>query len=260
MTGLARLQEDFHAYLLYGEQRVTARVAGTARASAEERLAVYGNAYRLRLLEALENDFPALKTLLGDGEFATLGRAYIDAHPSRHPSLRWFGTHLSNFVQRTPPYDAQPLLAELAAFEWAQGEVFDAEDAVALSIEDIAALPPTAWPAMRLEFHPSVRRLNLDWNAPSMWQAIDKHETFPALEKAAITTPWLLWRKQLEIHWRSLGAEEAWAIDVCLRGETFGELCAGLCEWTEESQAALRAAGLLKRWVTDEIIAHVICD
>ncbi|MGH8500973.1 MAG: DNA-binding domain-containing protein [Gammaproteobacteria bacterium] len=260
MTELVRLQEDFHAYLLYGEPRVTAWVTGTARASAEERLAVYGHAYRLRLLEALEGDFLGLKTLLGDPEFERLGRAYIDAHPSGHPSLRWFGKYLSAFLERTPPYAAQPVLAEMAAFEWAQGEVFDAEDDAALGVEDIAALPPDAWPAMRLEFHPSVRRLNLDWNAPSIWQAVNKKETPPAPTQSESVIPWLLWRSQLEIRWRSLAADEAWAIDACAQGHDFSEVCAGLCEWLEASDAALHAAVMLKRWAIDGLVVRVTSD
>jgi len=257
MSELARLQEHFHAYLLYGEPRVTAWVTGTATASAEKRLAVYGHAYRLRLLEVLEGDFPVLKTLLGEIEFKRLGRAYIDAHPSGHPSLRWFGQYLSAFLARTPPYAAQSVLAEMAAFEWAQGEVFDAEDDATLGVEDFAALPPHEWPTMRLTLHPSLRRLDFDWNAPSIWQAVNKDESPPAPVRNAIVIPWLLWRSQLEIRWRSLSADEAWAIDACIQGHNFSEVCAGLCEWIEASGAALHAAVMLKRWATDGLVARV---
>lgn len=256
MSELARLQEDFQAYLLHHEQNMTDQVIGTAKADARERLAVYGNAYRLRLLAALETDFPALRALAGDPMFERLGRAYIDAHPSAHPSLRWFGRHMSDFLARTPPYATQPVLAEMAAFEWAQGEVFDAQDCGCVSVEAIATLAPEAWSSMHLVLHPSVRRLDLEWNVPPIWQIIDKNETPPALARAERAVSWLLWRRGLEIHWRSLEPDEAWALDACAKGQSFGELCEGLCQWIDESNAALSAAGMLKRWLIDGLITR----
>ncbi len=257
MSGLARQQEDFQAYLLHHQQRIREHVTGTDRASAEERLSVYRNAYRLRLLEALHTDFPVLHALAGDAAFEQIGHAYIDAHPSAHPSLRWFGRHLSDHLRRAQPYAEQPVLADMAAFEWAQGEVFDAPDDAQVSVDAIAAIPPETWPTMRLILHPSVRRLNLAWNVPAMWRAIDRKESPPAAARADQVTPWLLWRSQLEIHWRSLGAEEAWALDACMSATRFGELCEGLCRFVGESDAAMHAAGLLKRWVTDGLVARV---
>ncbi len=245
------------AYLLHHEQRMRDRVLGTEKASADERLAVYGSAYRLRLLEALRTDFAKVHGLLGDAEFDRLGHAYIDMYPSEHPSLRWFGRHLSRFLTQTTPYCKHLVLAEMAAFEWAQGEVFDAEDELVLNIADVAAIAPDAWPDMRLILHPSSRRLTLQWNVPSIWQAIDKNQTPPAPERADTASTWLLWRSGLEIHWRSLAVDEAWAVDACIAGRTFGEICEGLCEWIDEAHASLHAAGMLKRWVTDGLVARM---
>lgn len=254
MSELARLQSEFQAYLLHHKQDMTSQVVGTAKAGAQERLDVYGNAYRLRLLAALETDFPALLALVGATVFRQLGGAYIDVHPSEHPSLRWFGRHMSDFLRRTPPYAAQLVLAEMAAFEWAQGEVFDAEDCSCVSVEAIASLSSEAWPTMPLALHPSVRRLDLEWSVPPMWQAIDKGEIPPAPARVERAVSWLLWRRGLEIHWRSLEPGETWAIDACMRGWNFGDLCEGLCEWSEASNVALLAAGMLKRWLIDGLI------
>lgn len=79
--------------------------------------------------------------------------AYIDAHPSEYPSIRWFGRHLNAFLRQTSPYAAQPVLAEMVAFEWPQGEVFDAEDSAAVTVEEMACFPrlpgrPCAWPCI----------------------------------------------------------------------------------------------------------------
>lgn len=254
---LAQLQKDFQSYLLQGGEHMRAQISGTPKVSADERLEVYSSAYRLRLLEVLSKDYPGLHGLLGDEQFDRLGRAYIDAHPSQHPSLRWFGRHLSDLLVKTPQYAAQPVLAEMAAFEWVQGEVFDAKDIPVAGVDEVATIPPESWPAMRLVFQPAARRLDLKWNAPAIWKALDEEQTPPAPVQGDYPIGWLLWRKDLSIHWRSLAVEEAWAIDACLNGQDFGRLCEGLCEWIAEADAALYAAGLLKRWITDGLIARV---
>ena len=125
MNRLRRLQEDFQLHVLVpGERTETqtatkmeTQVVSTAGAPAAERLDIYVAAYRLRLLEALATDFSGLHTLTGDEQFDQLGRAYIDACPSHHFSLRWYGHGVAEFLQRTPPYAEYPVLAEMAEFE-----------------------------------------------------------------------------------------------------------------------------------------------
>lgn len=257
MSSLLRLQEDFQSYLLSYDGDMEEYVVGTRQASAAERLEVYAQAYRLRLLEALGKDFPALKTLLGEEAFDAMGRAYIDAYPSHHPSVRWFGRHLVEFLCDTAHYNTQPVLAEMAAFEWTQSDVFDSAEAAVITIEDLGATRPECWAAMRLERHPTVRRLDLTWNVPVLWRAIDKNEKPPQPQRAEVPVAWVLWRKDLKIFWRSLEVDEAWAIDACPQGYTFGEICEGLCEWIDEVHTPLRAASLIKQWISDGMIARI---
>jgi len=77
--------------------------------------------------------------------------------------------------------------------------------------------------------------------------------TPPTPEQASHETAWLLWRRELQIHWRSLKQDEASTIDACMAGHNFGELC----EWLEESSAAIRAASMLKRWVIDGLLTRI---
>src|SRR5690606_40146004 len=56
---------------------------------------VYADAYRLRLIEALAHNYPRLQQLLGEEEFSTVARSYLDEHPSRSVSVRWFGNRLA---------------------------------------------------------------------------------------------------------------------------------------------------------------------
>jgi len=115
---LPALQEDFQSYLLSLSGAMEQEIVSDTL-DARMRLQIYADAYRLRLIEALETDFVALRAALGPEEFDRLGRAYIDANPSDHYSVRYFGRNLGRFLAQTDPYREQPVLADIARFEWA---------------------------------------------------------------------------------------------------------------------------------------------
>ena len=62
---------------------------------------------------------------------------------------------------------------------------------------------------------------------------------------------------QLISSFRSLEADEAWALEAMMNHLSFGEICAGLCHWLAEAHAAPRAAALLRGWVDEGWIAAV---
>ncbi len=287
MSALTDLQSDFQAYLLQGGNRMLARVTGTPKVSAETRLSIYYDAYRLRLLEALDSNYPVLHAWLGDAEFEKLGLAYLQTNPSTHFSIRYFGHRLPEYLVGKE-YRDRPYLAEMAAFEWAISEAFDSADGPITQIEDMGAVPPEAWPGMRLQLHASVQRLDLKWNVPAIWKAIRQNleaerisdacrsetSNTPSMHKenqdgpAAIThvpppeasdhpQAWLVWRQDLKNYFRSLSVDEAWALDAARAGETFAAVCEGLCEWIDAQNVALHAAGLMKQWITDGIVSGI---
>jgi hypothetical protein len=258
--GLRELQEQLQAHLLHGDTRIAQRIVATPRIDVPTRLAIYSDAYRLRLLEALRADFPALHTLAGDAEFERLGRAYIDAHPSGHFSIRYFGAQLAEFLRCDARWRATPVFAEMAAFEWALGLSFDAPDSPLLVVEDVAAILPEDWPRMRLVLHPSLQRLNLRWNVPGLWKAIDEQQSPQAPVTATCPVAWVIWRRDMRSFFRSAPVDEAWAIDCLRKGQRFAALCEGLCEWVNETQAPARAALYLRRWVQDGLVARIELD
>jgi len=257
VSALLKLERSFQGCVLAGSHDMAGQVVSTADASAEERVGIYVDAYRLRLLEILDDNYPGLRALVGDEEFDRLGRSYIDAHPSTHPSVRWFSRHLEEFLKTHEPYTGHPYLAEMAAFEWAQSMVFDAADEAQVAIEAMAAVPPDRWPSLSFRFHPAVQLLSLSWNVPPFWQAVDQDAEPPELAASPEPVSWLLWRAELATHWRSLGADEAWALAAASTGRTFAELCEGLGRWHDESSVALAAASLLKRWLTDGLLTSL---
>lgn len=259
MSALLKLEQDLKACVLGNTLDMQGQVVGNLQASAEDRVHVYVEGYRLRLLEVLQDNFPGLHGLLGDGQVDTLGRAYIDAHPSTHPSVRWFSRHLPEFLRLTPPYSTVGYLAEMAAFEWAQGLAFDAADATPVDMQALAAVPAERWGEVRFGLHPSVQRLDLSWNVPKLWQALDAEQSPPEPARADALA-WLIWRQELTTRWRSLTADEAWMLHATTEGADFGALCEGLCQWHAQDAVAMQAASYLKLWLNDGLVISVSMD
>ncbi|MDO9160805.1 MAG: DNA-binding domain-containing protein [Methylococcaceae bacterium] len=257
ILSLTDLQQAFQTAVLHLQDTPPEFVVDTDQASSAERFTVYTEAYRLRLIEALSADYPGLKSLLGAEDFDAMGRAYIDASPSDQFSIRWFGRHLPVFLTETMPYAEQPGIAELAFFEWALSEAFDAPDNAVIDYSRLAAVEPSAWPLLKLKLHPSLRRVDLHYNAPQIWQAANQQEPLPAFIKTTEAQAWIIWRQQLKLLFRSLSVQEAFAIDAFLQGQSFADVCAGLVEWLDEEQVVLNAAGFLQTWLRDGWIADV---
>ncbi|RTZ73322.1 MAG: DUF2063 domain-containing protein [Gammaproteobacteria bacterium] len=254
---LPELQRAFARYLRLRDGEATGLILGDERADAQERLDLYAGAYVTRLVEALENHYAGLWGLVGDEQFWQLCRQYIAANPSSFASIREFGHGLAEFLAATEPYSDYPQLAEMAAFEWAQGRVFDAADSVALGEADLRQVPPERWGGLRFTFAPAMQRLDLYWNVPQVWLALDREETPPEASRQEVLVTWLVWRQELDPRWRSLEVDEAWALEHALAGGDFATLCEGLLEWVDARHAPLRAAGFLRTWLGHGLIAGI---
>lgn len=258
MSALAELENALTAHILHADSAIETEVVGTTRVPADVRLGIYRDAYLLRIIEALDTDFPGLHTLAGDDGWLNLTRAYIAAHPSAHFSLRMAGGALAAFLRATPPWRARPALAEMADFEWAIAHAFDAADSDIVTIEVMGRVPPDSWAGMSFGWHASVGRLDLDWNVPLIWNAVKAGETSPAPKRVTAPVAWLIWRKGLNSYFRSLAPDEAYALDAARAGGSFAEICEGLCERVEAAQAPAHAAALLKRWIEDEMLTAAV--
>jgi hypothetical protein len=251
---LRELQQDMQRYLLGEESGIMAAIVDAPPLPPADRLAIYRNAYKVRLIDALHETYPVLHGLLGDEAWIELGQAYVAAHPSVFRSIRWYGRELADFMAGCVPYSDAPILSEVALLEWTLSEVFDAEDAPSLSRSELSAVEPTAWGSLTFQFHPSLRRLTFSWNTAAVWKAMSIDETPPSPELAEAPVCWLLWRQNLQNYFRSMNAVESAALETALRGSNFAQICEclnALLPW-EEIPAA--AASLLGAWADSGII------
>jgi len=232
---------------------------GTKDAKSDHRLNVYYNGYRLRLIESMAVDFPKLQEIMGDEDFNWLVVNYIEKYPSNARSVRWAGNKLVKFMQESDNYD--DFLAEIAKFEWAMSDSFDATNPKSVvQLDYMEQIEPEAWPAFRIKFCSFVNFIDCHYNVPSYWKQLDNKQTPPEKIYSEIPTRWLIWRHELDLRWRSLDVSESWALETAMQKGNFATICEGLLEWHSEEQVALIAAGFLKQWLTDGLIEAIYTD
>ena len=249
---LAQLQNDFQAYLLDSNKGAafTKKIVNDKKVGVKKRLGIYADGYRLRIIEALSSAYPVLKAWLGDNLFDKTVRSYIDQYPSTYRNMRWVGDAMCEHVTKTLPKHL--IAAEIAQFEWALSLAFDAEDAPVLSLQDLATIAPENWGDLRFKFHPAVQLLSPKYNVILVWQALNINETPP--KATQINEPCVVWRKDLNSHYRSLELAEYAAIQAVISGDSFGELCENLQENATEEVATMQAAQYLASWLNGGLI------
>lgn len=256
---LRNLQQSMHRFLLNGEGDALSLVAEQPPLPAPARLAIYTNAYRIRLHQALETDHEMLAWYLGDEQFAAMAMAYIDTHPSSFRSLRDFGTALPAFLREHDPYAQMPAVSELAAFERRMLDVFDAPDAARADRGDLQAVSPERWPDMRLRFHPSVHLHLTHTNAVEIWQALKASSTPPPPDTTQAGA-WLIWRGTDRLsQFRPLTATEDTLLQAAVHGSDFALLCEALIPILPESEISETLLSHLLDWLDQGLIRQLDC-
>lgn len=250
MSALAVLQQDFLHALTGDSTRASAALDGGRGIAPDLGLQIYVNAYSARLREALENDHAQLAKYLGDELWQPLVAGYIAAHPSQQTSLRNFAQALPEFLRRQAPFNAHPVLAELAAFERSLLDSFDAAEAPLATWEALLDTPPSRWPQLRPSFVPSLGRLGTRMNTVEIWLALKEDRSPPAA--AAVTGDWAIWRDSEQVtRFRSLGTEDAALLDHFLAGGDFSSGCEALQRWHPAEAVPALAVQTLGRWCAD---------
>jgi len=131
------------------------------RLTSFDRLEIYGRMYWFRLLDAVRDDCPGLRALLGERAFDGLAQAYLATYPSRSFTLRDLCSRLERFVAEHPRLTAPrtALAREIARFEWAQTVAFDGPSRPALTLAQFGAVSPSR---LRLGLQPYLTLLVLE--------------------------------------------------------------------------------------------------
>ena len=248
-----------------------------------ERIRIYADMYRARLVEVLREDYPRVAAAVGDADFAALACRYLTRHPSTHPSVRHVGRRFADWIAGEAT--VAPYVGDLARLEWARVEVFDAADAEPLRLADLESLPPHEWPALRLRLIPACLVLESAWPVHEIWAAADPETNFPECGHDAraiddddapaddgagedggadrVAEAWMreptvvrVWREGYSVSHAAMGPDEQRAFRVLARGEPFAEVCAAIEDGLDADTAARQVGAILLRWLEDGLIAR----
>ncbi len=142
------------------EARAGEYMTDSARLEAGERLAIYRRSYWARVRDAVAEDYPALRRVVGGPRFGELLDAYLQAHPSRSWTLRNLSRALPEWLAAHAQFAGRNWRAavDVARLEWAYIESFDAASLAPLDAEAVARLGPES----RLRLQPHLRLLALE--------------------------------------------------------------------------------------------------
>jgi hypothetical protein len=155
------------------------------RLSSFERLEIYNRQYWLRVLAALDEDFPGLRAIVGQRRFEALCKAYLVECPSQSFTLRNLGNRLESWLQSHPQW-IQPragLALDMVRLEWAEIETFDGAAEPALTPQDLLASDPD--PQFRLQ--PYLQLLRLRYPVDHLLATIREDDSGSAMASNAVS-------------------------------------------------------------------------
>jgi hypothetical protein len=253
---LAELQMRFQAGIVEGDNAILASIADSRRTDRATLFGVYHDAYRLRLAEFLSHDFPVLRVHLGEETFGQLVEDYILSTPSRQPNARWYGTHLPDFMQKTAPWRRNRSAIDLARFERALSDAFDAPDTPISTIDALRDIRAEDWPRLAFEFHPSVRLLDLESGTAQIYAALAEEEEAPAIQQGEEAI--VFWRNDGQSFYRPVAEDERLALMEARQGKSFGDICALLAFQRNDAGTTRRVAGFLSQWFADGLVTRLL--
>jgi hypothetical protein len=236
------------------------RLTSGPRQGALDRLAVYQQGYVARLVECLADDYPVLQHALGEAPFEDLCRAYIATHPSRGPSLNYFGRHMARFcLEEAPqPFPQSAFARDLATLEWAIVEVIHAPGSEPLTVDGLREVPMEAWADARLVANTASRLLRFDHPVNAYFQAFreDREPTIPQATPSATVvyrSDANVWRMDLTVPMfavlSSLMGGDSLAVALGRGHEALGDV--------DEARAGQLVMAWFREWVASGLFSRV---
>jgi len=156
-------------------ERVAASfIAPNSKLSSFERLEIYNRQYWFRVLGALAEDFPALRSVIGSRAFDAMSVAYLNENPNRSFTLRNLGSRLSDWLIANPHFAGRraSLAVDVVRIEWAFIEAFDGAEREPLTLEQIATLDS----ASPLGLQPHLQLVELEYPVDDLVLNLHKNE------------------------------------------------------------------------------------
>jgi len=185
---------------------------------------VYRNTVLKGCVDALQANFPAVTTLLGEACFRACALDYVHAQPPRDSRLLRYGDGFPDFLGQCEALGSLPYLPGVARLDrlWSQSHA--AAEAPWLQPEDLHGLAPAELAALRLHLHPATRwAWFADLPIGSLWRAAREHWDDP--NPLHWQGDGLLFTRSPTgaVNWQPLSEAAAALLDACAQGQALGE-------------------------------------
>jgi hypothetical protein len=235
-------------------QRVSDLVRPSHSLSAAERVDIYHGMYMLRMVEALEADYPAVRHVLGEEAFQELIEEYVGAYPSRSYTLNRLGDHLPRFLEEHPERPRAAFLADLARLELAVTQVFDEEDSAVLTSDQVRAVPADRWPMARVRPVRAFRLLTFEHPVLRWLDAARRREPPPVPVRRSSRV--VVYRQRFSVLRLELSRPEHALLAALAAGSPLAEAVAAAAAIREKRREA-EVFSSFRTWVAEGMFAAI---
>jgi hypothetical protein len=208
MSDLAHFQRDFAQALAQPVVQPSA-------------LQVYRNTSLIGAVQALADNYPVVRAIVGESMFENVAVDYALAQRPDSPVLALYGRRFADWIEAKGWTAPTPYLADVARIERLHLEALFAPDAIPLAPAALAEVGPDAWNLTRLNLHPATRFHWSPMPAMSIWLAHQCEAPGP-IEPEWRPEGALFVRPRSTVDARLLDAPAHRFLNAIRRGETVG--------------------------------------
>ena len=251
---LQDLQTDFQQKVLDADGTSASWIKESPHGlSSKDRLAIYHNAYRVRLIDVLLDTFEHTAIYLGDDWFRQLAASYVQLHHSTHNNIGWYGREFPEYLAEQLADDLE--VAELANMDWKLRRAFDGADSTVMTPVHMQQLASAESEIHQLQPVATLSVNTQHFNTLEIWHAINQDTQPPLVERLPQPVDVLIWRKEQSPHFRSLSTIEATAIRCICSGHTLEAIGEKLVQDFPDIDAVMECGQMLPRWIEDQVLA-----
>lgn len=255
MSGLAHVQEKFLACILDDAAPVLAGLDARRAAG----MAVYRNAYRARLVDALRDTFERTARLVGDDAFRRAAVHHLICHPPASWTIDLAGEGFPGTCAELFAND--PDVAEVAWLEWAMHRAFTAANGEPLTVAGFAAATAgfgaEEWNELRLDLMPGTALRPVAYDLVKLWETLAEPPKASDVEKLREPQWVLLWREGERPVFVLVPDQDGRALANLQRGGTFGGICATLSDSVDPANVAAAAGAMLLNWLELGVVRSI---
>jgi hypothetical protein len=184
-------------------------------------IGVHRNTAMKAAQDALADNYPVVRALVGEEAFAACAASHAEAYPPCDSRLCLYGEQFDTFLSGYVPFRELPWLVGMANLEWLRVEALFAADAGPL---DLSSTMGSINVDSRLRLHPAVRMLVCGAPVASLWLAHQPWAAANAIEQVE-------WRPEIALITRPadrvivrvIHPATAAFLSACARGAPLGE-------------------------------------